>query len=517
MPVDSKEFFREGTLRICGSLEIEKALWKCFQYIQKFIPADNAYLHYYDHARGASIFFAAAGREGGERIHVQAHWPPEVRALAEKNQLPREFLSNRADEHQMAKYMIRRLGKSKSSVLTIRLSIGNNWLGGISLWSEGWDRFTQEHLKLFSSLRKPFAIALSNSRRYRELLHLKELLADDKQYLQDELSRISGDEIIGAGYGLKGVMDMVRQVAPLNSPVLLLGETGVGKEVIASALHNASPRAKGPLIKINCGAIPETLMDSEFFGHEKGAFTGAVSRKRGRFERAHGGTIFLDEIGELYSEAQVRLLRVLQDKEIERVGGAGSIKVDIRVIAATHRNLEAMLASGEFREDLYYRLGVFPIAIPPLRDRSDDIPLLVQHFIMKKIREMKIKDLPVPAPGALERLMAYGWPGNVRELENAVERELILSRGKPLAFADFQGALSPKAGASPALLERKPLTLDAAMAEHIRHVLLMADGKVEGKGGASELLGVKPGTLRHRMRKLGVPFGRKACGKDAGP
>ncbi|MCP4692228.1 MAG: sigma-54-dependent Fis family transcriptional regulator, partial [Desulfobacterales bacterium] len=194
--------------------------------------------------------------------------------------------------------------------------------------------------------------------------------------------------------GLKGVMELVRQVAPLKSPVLLTGETGTGKEVIAGGIHNASRRGDAPFIKVNCGAIPSALMDSELFGHEKGAFTGAISRKRGRFERSHGGTIFLDEIGELPLEAQVRLLRVLQEKEIERVGGSGPIKVDIRVIAATHRDLEAMVQKGEFREDLYFRLKVFPISIPPLRDRMDDIPTLAQYFMQKKSHEMGLGGIP---------------------------------------------------------------------------------------------------------------------------
>ncbi len=244
-------------------------------------------------------------------------------------------------------------------------------------------------LQLIGTINEPFAVALTNSLRYRELQKLRDLLADDNRYLQDELRRMVGEDVIGADFGLKSVMDLVRQVAPLDSPVLLLGETGSGKEVIANAIHKASLRRQAPFIKVNCGAIPPTLMDSELFGHEKGAFTGALSQKRGRIERANTGTLFLDEIGELSLEAQVRLLRVLQEKEIERVGGSGPIAVDIRIIAATHRNLEKMMRIGAFREDLYFRLRVFPIAIPPLRSRMMDLPALVQYFIQKKTREMK--------------------------------------------------------------------------------------------------------------------------------
>jgi transcriptional regulator with GAF, ATPase, and Fis domain len=251
-------------------------------------------------------------------------------------------------------------------------------------------------------------------------------------------------------------------------------------------------------------------MDSELFGHEKGAFTGAHSQKRGRFERAHGGTIFLDEIGELPLDAQIRLLRVLQEKEIERVGGSKPIKVDIRTITATHRDLEAMVREGRFREDLYFRLQVFPITIPPLRERVGDIPALVHHFIRKKSREMKLSTTPTLAHGAIERLMSYQWPGNVRELENLVERALILSRGESLTFSDLHPPVPQETGQSPPSIENETMNLNLAMARHIRRTLEMTGGKVEGREGAAELLGINPGTLRHRMRKLGIPFGRVA-------
>lgn len=511
MRVDEKEFFKESTLRISSSLEIEKALWKCLLYIQKFIPAEEAFMHYYDPQSGASVIFVTANNREGRYIDLQAPWPDEFRRLAGNDEFPHAFISNRADEHPMAKPILEILEKGKSSILTIRLTLETDWLGGVSFWADGWDRFNREHLNLLSLIRQPLAIALSNSLRYREVLALKDLLADDNRYLQNELRQMSGGEIVGADFGLKGVMDLVRQVAPLDSPVMLLGETGTGKELIAHAIHSLSHRNEGPMIQVNCGAIPESLMDSELFGHEKGAFTGALSLKRGRFERAHGGTIFLDEVGELTPEAQVRLLRVLQEKEIERVGGTGLVKVDIRVIAATHRDLPAMVEKGTFREDLFFRLQVFPIAIPPLRKRVEDIPSMVQHFVQKKSREMKLIKIPALAHTAISRLKAYPWPGNVRELENAVERALILSRGEHLTFSELQTPESAKKhpGKIHAGGESQPLLLDSVMAIHIQKVLEMAGGRVEGKGGAAELLGLKPGTLRHRMRKLSIPFGRK--------
>jgi transcriptional regulator with GAF, ATPase, and Fis domain len=339
------------------------------------------------------------------------------------------------------------------------------------------------------------------------------MLADDNRYLYNEMRSASGDEIIGTDFGLKTVMKMVGQVAPLDSPVLLLGETGTGKEVIANAIHYSSPRRDGPFIKVNCGAIPDTLLDSELFGHEKGAFTGAISQKRGRFERADKGTIFLDEIGEFPAQAQVRLLRVLQTKEIERVGGTASIPVDVRIISATNRNLEKMIASGRFREDLWFRLNVFPITIPPLRERREDIPALAHHFIERKSKELKLAERPVIAPGALDRLMAYDWPGNVRELENLIERALIQSRGG--GNLSFETLLAPRVPGGrertrDAGRNRTVLSLDEINAQHIRQALEMAGGKINGLGGAAQILGLNPNTLRSRMIKLGIAFGRKS-------
>jgi transcriptional regulator with PAS, ATPase and Fis domain len=299
-------------------------------------------------------------------------------------------------------------------------------------------------------------------------------------------------------------MEMSRLVAGQDSPVLLLGETGVGKELVANFIHQHSSRKDGPFIRVNSGAIPDTLIDSELFGHEKGAFTGAAGRKIGRFERAHRGTIFLDEIAELPLHAQVRLLRVLQNKIIERVGGVESISVDIRIIAATNRDLEEMVAGGKFREDLWFRLNVFPIKIPPLRARRSDIPALVDHFIEHKSRELKYRKQPTLAPDAITRLKNYSWPGNVRELENVVERELILNKNGPLSFQNIAQAPAEDALPPMAPSDREVLTLDEAMSRHIKHVLTLTKGRIHGPGGAAEILRINPSTLRNRMKKLGV-------------
>ncbi|MEW6673223.1 MAG: sigma 54-interacting transcriptional regulator [Thermodesulfobacteriota bacterium] len=512
MKIDEKEFFREFTLRICSSLEIEKALWRCFQYIRDVIPTDELFMAVYDPGLGTVDVVVTADMKGGVAQTIKTPIPPEVREHLESlRHDPDVRILDDIYEDPVTKLVAKTFKAPRSQVMIGRLIIEGEIIGALCVRSGGREKYTPDHARLWALVNEPSAVALSNSLKYRELLRLKEILSDDNRYLQAELRHKVGEEVIGANFGLKEVMQEVRHVAPLPSPVLLLGETGTGKELIAGAIHNLSLRSRGPFIKVNCGAIPETLVDSELFGHEKGAFTGALNLKRGRFERAHEGTIFLDEIGELPLHAQTRLLRVLQEREIERVGGTAPIKVDIRIISATNRNLETMVSEGHFREDLYYRIRVFPIIIPPLRNRKSDIPILVHHFIQKKIQEMGLPWMPAVAPGALDRLLAYRWPGNVRELENAVERALILCEGKPLQFDDI--ASPPAALSLQENIEQdrqQPLSLDEVNARHIRKVLQITAGRVEGKEGAAELLKINPGTLRHRMKMLGVPFGRRA-------
>jgi transcriptional regulator with PAS, ATPase and Fis domain len=352
---------------------------------------------------------------------------------------------------------------------------------------------------------------MSNALKHKEIIRFKDMLADDNRYLHGQLRELSGDQIIGSRFGLKGVMEKVNQVATLDSPVLLLGETGVGKEVIADAIHYSSHRKDGPFIKVNCGAIPETLFDSELFGHEKGAFTGAIGQKRGRFERADKGTIFLDEIGELPLQAQVRLLHVLQDRKVERVGGTSPVPLDIRIISATNRNLEEMIALGRFREDLWFRFNVFPIMIPPLRQRKQDIPELVHYFIERKSMEFKLRERPIIPAGVIDRLMAYDWPGNVRELANMIERALIQHRGGNLSFETLLAPPAPKScGADPDAGPNRPLlSLEEVNTRHIRRALERAGGKINGPGRAAQILEIHPNTLRKRMNSLGIAYGRK--------
>lgn len=514
--VDEKDFFREATLRICGSLEIEKALWDCLIYIRDYIPADMIFMNVYDPGTGITETLARADLQSGHLVSLQLSIPQAARRVIDDiinnaDRTPGVIVTDHDSGHPLLGPISTIAENPDASFMAIGPKPEWNLFGGIIIGNRAGVKYTDEHVQLFSLLNEPFAIAFSNYLRYREVLRLKEILADDNRYLQGELRQQAGDEIVGANFGLKQVMEMVGQVAPLTSPVLLLGETGSGKEIIATAIHNLSPRRNGPFIKVNCGAIPESLVDSELFGHEKGAFTGALSQKRGRFERAHGGTIFLDEIGELTPEAQIRLLRVIQEKEIERVGGTETLNVDIRVIAATHRNLEAMLKEGNFREDLYFRLRVFPILIPPLRDRRADIPALVQHFMMKKAREMGVVEVPTLAPGSIDKLMHYHWPGNVRELQNAVERALILNRGNPLTFDDLGETAKNMAPGAPLLGGGGGDSLDQAVSRYIGQALETTGGRVGGEKGAAKLLKMNPSTLRTKMRKLGIPFGRKGA------
>ncbi|RLA40043.1 MAG: hypothetical protein DRR06_18075 [Gammaproteobacteria bacterium] len=281
--------------------------------------------------------------------------------------------------------------------------------------------------------------------------------------------------------------------------------------MIASALHYGSSRSAGPFIKVNCGAIPIELVDSELFGHEKGSFTGAIQQKLGRFERADGGTLFLDEIGELSPQAQVRLLRTLQNREIERVGGTRAIPVNVRIICATNRNLQQMIAEGEFREDLWFRLNVFPIAVPPLRQRKEDIPSLASYFIEKKSAELRFHTLPELDSSSLQQLVGYNWPGNVRELENVIERALIIHQASPStnqsAFVRFD-ALPLQNHDAPLVQHNNITRLKDFLADQFHKTLALTEGKIYGPGGAAEILNIHPDTLRHKMKRAGVHYGR---------
>jgi chemotaxis protein methyltransferase CheR len=341
----------------------------------------------------------------------------------------------------------------------------------------------------------------ARDRTMKELADLKARLEEENLYLKEEIGTNQDfSNIIGQGDAVRYVLQKIHQVAKTSAIVLIEGETGVGKELVARAVHEASSRADGPFIRLNCATLPPTLVESELFGHEKGAFTGADRQRKGRFELAEGGTLFLDEVGELPLEIQGKLLRVLQESEFERVGDSKTRKSDVRIIAATNRNLEQEVAVGRFRKDLFYRLHVYPITVPPLRDRREDIPLLVQHFVRRlALRHGKTIN---EVPGQVMRLFSeWDWPGNVRELENVVERSVITTSGTVLKLPTEFGRPSPPSPTRSLPVSRSMVDVER---QHVLQVLETANWQVAGPGGAAEVLGLHPNTLRSRMQKLGL-------------
>jgi len=512
--MDKNEFFKEATKRICSQLGIEQAMVSSLNFLSDFMPAERMMFTLFDQGLSATRVVAAVTKKEGIQMDFLIPLSKDaqnknielVENLQKEEAPPQAMLvENNIYENQLFQEVFMPIAEDVSSLLILPMELNRKVFGGgvLVLATSGENKFSEEHRDLISTLKEPFSIAMSNALKHKEVLKLKELLIDDNRYLHHEIRKLSGDEIIGSNYGLKDVMHKVQQVSNLDCPVLLLGETGVGKDVIANAIHYTSSRSKGPFISINCGAIPDSLIDSELFGHEKGAFTGAISQKRGRFERAENGTIFLDEIGELLPAVQVRLLRVLQNKEIERVGGTSSVKLNIRIIAATNRNLEEMISNKTFREDLWFRLNVFPIHVPSLRERRVDIPAFVQYFIEQISIEMKLRKYPSIVPGALDSLMLYDWPGNVRELQNVIERAIIINPEGPIEFDSL--TTKPSSGK---LSNMEVINLDKAIAKHIMKVLSLTNGKVHGKDGAADKLGVNPSTLRNRMNKLGIDYKR---------
>ncbi|MCE9609851.1 MAG: sigma 54-interacting transcriptional regulator [Chthoniobacter sp.] len=350
------------------------------------------------------------------------------------------------------------------------------------------------------------AVSIANANAFEEIAFLKERLEEENSYLREEVSAVRGSsDLVGESAALRKVQQQIELVAPTDATVLVTGESGTGKELVARAIHARSPRASLSMIAVNCGAVPEPLFESEFFGHVKGAFTGALRDKAGRFELADGGTLFLDEIGEVPLPMQAKLLRVLQEQEVERVGDTRPRKVNVRIIAATNRDLKAAVEAGRFRQDLFYRLSVFPIENPPLRDRREDIPRLAEHFIRIASKRMNRRP-PKFTNAAARQLTSHDWPGNVRELQNAVERAVILAQGGPLQFdpppSSRPNSMPPQIPDGSPVLTRADLKLRER--ESIAAALAQTKGKVFGPDGAAALLGMKPTTLASRIKALGL-------------
>jgi formate hydrogenlyase transcriptional activator len=383
------------------------------------------------------------------------------------------------------------------SLCCLPLITSTSVLGTLNLGSRRENFFTEQDLQFFSQAAGQVAIALDNSLSYERIEELNARLAEEKVYLEDEIRTDNRfEEIVGQSRVLRALLKQVETVAPTDSTVLIYGETGTGKELLARAIHDLSNRRQGTFVKLNCAAIPTGLLESEMFGHEKGAFTGAIAQRIGRFELANHGTMFLDEVGEIPLELQTKLLRVLQEREFERLGSSRTIKTDARLVAATNRNLETMVEQREFRADLYYRLNVFPLTVPSLRERREDIPLLVRYFVQQFARRMNKKITNIPSE-AMQALARYDWPGNIRELQNFIERGVILTAGASL-HAPVRELLRRATGSAPAV------TLAAAERDAILKALREAHGRVGGDQGAAARLGMKRTTLQAKMRKLGI-------------
>ena len=390
------------------------------------------------------------------------------------------------------------LAEGIKSICCVPLRSHNRTLGTLNIASLRPEAFDQEDVDLLTQVASQIAIAVENALAYREIAELKDKLSKEKLYLEGEIqNEYNFEEIVGDGPALRRVLQQVEIVAPTDSTVLILGETGTGKELLARALHNRSGRRGRTFVKMNCAAIPSGLLESELFGHERGAFTGAIATKVGRFELADGGTLFLDEVGDIPLELQSKLLRVLQEQEFERLGSTKTIRVNVRLIAATNRDLAGMVAEKQFRSDLYYRFNVFPLTVPPLRERREDIPSLVRYFAQKFARRMNKRIETIPG-GVMTSLSRYHWPGNVRELENLIERAVILSRGADLRvpLAELKAVTKD---------EPQPVaTLEAAEREHILKALQAAKWVIGGPNGAAAKLGMKRTTLQSRMEKLRI-------------
>jgi formate hydrogenlyase transcriptional activator len=422
---------------------------------------------------------------GQDQEKLRAH-APELLSSEEIEQLPRRIA-------EMFK------AESIVSMAIAPLTTANGPLGVITMGSRRPNNFGHADLDLLSQISNQIALAVDNALAYGRLNASAARLEEERLYLESEIeAEYNFEDIVGKSAAIRKVLDQVAIVAPTSSTVLLHGETGTGKELVARAIHNLSPRRERTFVRLNCAAIPSGLVESELFGHEKGAFTGALMQKRGRFELADHGTLFLDEIGDISMELQPKLLRALQEQEFERLGSTKTIKVDVRLIAATHRDLESMIRNNQFREDLFYRLRVFPIEIPPLRERREDIQLLIHFFVSRLSRRMQKRIRSVPK-AAMEALVNADWPGNIRELENFIERCVILTPGDELNVPRTELRRSSPRSIVPAVS-----TFEQAERQAILEALRNASGKIAGKGGAAERLGLKRTTLQNKMRRLSI-------------
>ena len=498
---DRQRLLLEVNNAVVSHLDLDDLFAAVSSCLRKVIEHDGSSLLLCDEATGEwriRVLDFATNESFIERGRTdEVTWTPCCAAI--ETGKPAVFRERDLREKAATSEITRRLlEKGVKSFCSAPLMSHNRALGALNVGRQKDDGFSAEDAELLGQVAQQVAIAVENALAFKEIEQLKEKLTKEKLYLEEEIqTAYNFEEIVGESRALKQVLKEVQTVAVTDSTVLILGETGSGKELVARALHNLSSRRERTFVKLNCAAIPTGLLESELFGHEKGAFTGAIATKIGRFELADGGTLFLDEVGEIPLELQVKLLRVLQEQDFERLGSTRTIRVNVRVVSATNRDLNQMVEESKFRSDLYYRLKVFPITMPPLRERAEDIPLIVRHFAQKFARRMQKQIETIPAD-AMKALRAYHWPGNVRELENLIERAVILSSGSDLAVPLSE--LKPPAVPSNGALG----TLEDAEREHILKALRDTKWTIGGPAGAAAKLGMKRTTLQSKMQKLGI-------------
>lgn len=521
---DRERAILEVNNAIISNLTQEALLHSTSEALKKVLQFDRAALTLYDPEADVLRILALEGRI--DSAHFKAGT-----AIGRKDSHVGWAFDNqrthlRADLAKEREYPVenRLFQEGVRSLCTAPMVVAGESIGTLTIGSLAPNQYAEPDAVFLQEISNQIALAVSNMRAFEEIAGLKARLQAENLYLQEEIrTEHNFDEIVGNSHSLLHVLTQLDQIAPTDSTALIFGETGTGKELIARAIHDRSPRKARPLVKVNCGAISAGLVESELFGHVRGAFTGALTNRDGRFKLADGGTIFLDEVGELPSETQVKLLRVLQEQEFEPVGASTTVRVDVRIIAATNRDLEALVAERKFRSDLFYRLNVLPLQIPPLRERKADIPLLVTFFLQKFARKFG-RPLKVVPQEIMRRLTAYAWPGNIRELQNVIERAVVLSQGEALALApDFAPAAVPTP-ATPSIptARRLPLVetpsmplpsrtapasgspLEEVERRHIESTLVQTNWMIEGERGAAKLLDLNPSTLRSRMQKLGI-------------
>lgn len=486
---------------LLANVDISKLLSAFSTGIRQMVPHDMATMGLYEEASGKLRVHFLSAMDNVVGATCEILLDPDASPAGRAFRTRQPLILNRIDRWPFALESVRHLTSAgMRSGIWVPLVHRERTLGALAVTSRNENAFTQHDAEVLGQLAGQVAMALNNALAFKQIAELRDRLNQEKEYLESEINLENRyEDIVGESKGLRRVLKEIETVTPTDATVLIQGESGTGKELLARAIHRLSPRSERTFIKLNCAAIPAGLIESELFGHEKGAFTGALNRKIGRLELAHEGTLFLDEIGELPLDLQPKLLRALQEREIERLGGSRPIPVNIRLIAATNRDLAKMVAERTFRADLYYRLKVFPVFAPPLRERIEDIPLLVRHFVSKHSRRMGKVIETIPKE-TMEAFIAWPWPGNIRELENFLERAVILSRGAvlyaPLAELETTKEVQEEEMQNP--------TLHAAERDHILRVLRETGGQVGGEDGAAARLGLKRTTLNSKLKKLGI-------------